>query len=126
MIQFLHASPSLLELNIQGWSSLSITKSFLVHFAQYEGSEDSKTLRLVPMLHTIKVDYAPRNFDITGFVDAIQSRMTLNAFKRIEICYETYHVIEPFNPVTVSRLRQWRDIGVEVQIFQGTKDLLQV
>jgi hypothetical protein len=124
MIELLQALPELVELDLQGDSSRYMTKSFLTQFAHRQGSEDSSALCLVPMLQTMKVKYPPSAFDILAFADAIQSRMTSDVFKKLEIDFPGGVVAEPFEPATMSRLRQLRDVGLDIRLLRGDKELL--
>jgi hypothetical protein len=109
MIQILQASPALVELDLRDCASQIMTKSFLTQFAS---DGDSITPCLVPMLHTMRVDYDPSNFDILEFADAIQSRMAFNGIKRVEITDLRARLgsgAGSFEPATLSRLQLLRD-----------------
>jgi hypothetical protein len=72
----------------------------------------------------MSVDYAPSYFDILEFADTIQSRMAFDVFKRVQIRFLPPRVAESFNPATLPRLRQLRDIGLDISVPYGGKDLL--
>jgi len=109
MIQILQASPTLVRLELRGYICKSMTKSFLKQFASHSGPENFTAPRLVPILHTMKVDHSSV-FNILEFADAIQSRMTLGALKKVEIHGDF------FSTDIRSRLREMRDIdGLDIR-----------
>jgi len=125
MISLLQMSPNLVEFALRGCCSQIMTKSFLTQFASHFVSEDSATAPwLVPMLHSMTVDYSPSDFDILEFANTIQSRMTFGIFKRVEIHYGAVADTEFFNSPVLSRLRQLRDIGLDISVLRHGKDLL--
>lgn len=116
MIQVLQASPTLVELELRDNSSCVMTTSFLKQFACNQSSGNSKVPPLVPALQTLRVDYTPSHFDIAEFVDAIQSRMIFDSFKRVEICH-TANITEPFESVTMMRLHELHKIGLNISVL---------
>jgi hypothetical protein len=132
-VQFLQASPSLLELDLLGSSTRCITKSFLTRFAYSENS--TICTRLVPKLHTIRIHYAPSHFDILGFANALQSRMMLSGngptsraasvavLRTVEIHYSADEPLK-LNPTALFQLRQLRDLGLNIRVLYGRECLL--
>jgi hypothetical protein len=116
MIQVLQASPTLVELELRDHSSCVMTTSFLAQFAYNQSSGNLKVPPLVPTLQTLRVDYTPSHFDIAEFVDAIQFRMIFDSFKRVEICH-TADIAEPFESVTMMRLRKLNEIGLDINVL---------
>jgi hypothetical protein len=122
LIQFLRASPTLLELHILGCASLAMNEWFLALFAY---SKHSDTLHLVPMLHTMKVQYTPKWFGILEFTNAVRSRMVSDTLKRVEIlCVRADGVSESFDSTTLSRLRQLQGDGLNVHVIDGEKEII--
>lgn len=72
------------------------------------------------MLHTMRVDYAPSIFDILQFADVIQSRMACDSIKRVEINPVPKGGVESFESATLTRLRQLRDIGLDIKALSST------
>jgi len=127
MIQILQASPALVNLHLGGCVSKCMTKSFLTQFAFCTGSDNSASKRLVPMLHSMKVDYVPEHFELLEFADAIQSRMTLGALKTVEIYWDDLHMLDDndiFDTESLLRLQQLRDTGLDIRFHTYDRDLL--
>jgi hypothetical protein len=136
MIQILQTCPSLVELDLRGNCSRCMTRSFLKQFAFGRDREDSITEQLAPMLHTMKVDYSLGHFNIHDFADAIQSRIISSSnciasdhiarLQAVEISFE--HISSFFDPKPVAtiipRVRQLREIGLEITFLLGGKDTL--
>ncbi|KIM84159.1 hypothetical protein PILCRDRAFT_818480 [Piloderma croceum F 1598] len=140
MIQILQTCPSLVELNLRGNCSQCMTRSFLEQFASDRDREDSITKQLVPMLHTIKVDYSLGYFNIHDFADAIQSRIVLsgncvasNAIARLQ-AVTIEHISSFFDSnvdsnatcaTIIPRLRQLRrETGLEIIFLRDGEDTL--
>jgi predicted component of type VI protein secretion system len=82
----------------------------------------------------MKVDYSLGHFNIHDFADAIQSRIISNCIasdhiarlQAVEISFE--HISSFFDPKPVAtiipRLRQLREIGLEITFLLGGKDTL--
>jgi hypothetical protein len=121
LIEHLQASPELVELNLRGHSSQALTKTFLAHFASEQSPEGSTAHGLVPMLHTLRVDYTPAlalRFNIFEFASALQSRIAFDILKRVEIRCVTV-VNANFMTVEMPRLRQLRDMGLNIRVLDG-------
>lgn len=119
VLQLLQASPTLVELHLRGHSSQCMTRSFLIKFADRQSSENSEAPRLVPLLHTITVDYSPSHFDFSIFIAAIQSRVIHGALKEIKICYTPHKRTKvAHDTVTASRLRCLLNKGLRIHVFQ--------
>lgn len=134
MIKVFLAAPSLTVLDLKGSTSQCLTKSFLTQFTYYGHSESANTPQLLPRLQTIKVDYTPSFFDILGFADAIQSRITVDdtvqvsdtgprAYLRtVQIrCFPVlqYVIAECLDSAVLSRLQQLRNFGLDLSIIHG-------
>jgi hypothetical protein len=130
MIEILQTCSSLVQLDLGHCSSQVMTKAFLAHFTYQQDSETSNKAVLVPMLHTITVDYVPLYFDMLAFIHVIESRMMLDGasedtsvarLKTVEICNSHEKVIDP---TILSRLRQLRDVGLKISVLCRGKDCL--
>jgi hypothetical protein len=125
MIQLLQASPTLVELHLRSRSSQCMTSSFLTQFASHQGSGDSRALHLVPLLHTMTVDWSPSRFNILEFAEGIQSRMAFGVLRRVEICHNPAEGATEFlRSRAPSRLRQLRDIGLDIRVRHRDSDLI--
>lgn len=125
MVQILQASHSLVELELRGYSSHYMDKSFFTLFAHHQDPEEPNSPLLVPALHTIRVDNMPPYFDIANFIAAVQSRMALHILKKVEIRLPSWIDAPSFDAETVSRLRQLRDEGFGISILYGGRNLIQ-
>jgi hypothetical protein len=121
LIEYLQASPELVELNLRGHSSQALTKTFFAHFASEQSPEGSTAHGLVPMLHTLRVDYTPAlasRFNIFDLANALQSRIAFDVLKRVEIRCVTA-VNANFMTDKMPRLRQLRDMGLDISVLDG-------
>jgi F-box-like len=121
MIQLLQASPTLVELHFRNRTSQCMTSSFLTQFASHQGSGDSSASLLVPSLHTMTVDWSPLHFNILEFAESIRSRMAFNVLQKVEICHADTEFLRSAAP---SRLRELRDIGLDIRVPHPNRDLI--
>jgi hypothetical protein len=115
--------PDLVDLDLGGCSSQSMTNSFLTQFTQRQSTADSTTLNLIPMLHTMTVDYEPSYFDFFAFADAVQLRMTSGVLKHIQIRCHTSGRTDPLGSAIRLRLHQLREMGLGVRVSHRGKEL---
>ncbi|KIM73765.1 hypothetical protein PILCRDRAFT_14986 [Piloderma croceum F 1598] len=121
MIQLLRTSPTLVELHLRGFC---MTSSFLTQFACHQGSGDSRASCLVPSLHTMTVDWLPSYFNILKFAESIRSRMAFNVLQRVEICHNPVEDTEFLRSTAPSRLRELRDMGLDIRVRHRNRDLI--
>lgn len=122
--QFLQASPALLELELLGWTAQSMTTSFLARFTHGNSSKDLGAPQMLPLLHTMVIDYSPSHFDILDFADSIQSRMVFDVLKRVEIRLLPHVSAKSLHSATLRRLRRLRDIGLDISVLCDNRELL--
>jgi F-box-like len=123
MIQILQTCSSLVRLDLLGRSPRCMTTSFLARFALRRDPENVMVKELVPMLQTFTVDYSPTLFNISHFLDTIQSRVSSNdqglasdhitSLQRVEIRDIRYGTL---GKAILSRLRQLRETGLDIYV----------
>jgi hypothetical protein len=120
MIQILQLCSSLVRLDLQGRSPGCMTTSFLARFARRD-PENLMVKELVPMLQTLTVDYIPAHFNISHFLDTIQSRVSSNdqglasdhiTIRRVEIRNIRGRTLDR----VTSRLRQLAGTGLDIYV----------
>ena len=124
MIQLLQALPTLVELRLRNRSSACMTSLFLTQFASHQGSGHSSASLLVPSLHTMTVDWLPSRFNILEFAESIRSRMAFNVLQRVEICHNPMKDTEFLRSTAPSRLRELRDMGLDIRVRHRNRDLI--
>ena len=123
MIRILQACSSLVRLDLRGRSPECMTTSFLARFAFRQDPENVMVKELVPVLQTLNVDYTPAYFDISRFIDTIQSRISSNdqglasdditTLQRVEIRNIRGRTL---NQAILSRLRQLTETGLDIYV----------
>jgi hypothetical protein len=126
MIQILQTCSSLVRLDLRGRSPECLTPSFLARFAFRQDLENVMVKEMVPVLQTLNVDYTPAHFNISHFIDTIQSRVSSNdqglasdditGLQRVEICNIRGRT---FNQAILSRLRQLKETGLDICLVKG-------
>jgi len=80
---------------------------------------------LVPSLHTMMVDWSPSRFDILEFAEGIQSQMAFGLLRRVEIYHDPAEDAAEFlRSAAPSRLRQLRDIGLDIRVRHRDRELI--
>ncbi|KIM76270.1 hypothetical protein PILCRDRAFT_12876 [Piloderma croceum F 1598] len=134
MIQILQTCPSLVQLDLRWHASQCMTTSFFAQFAYHRDPENSTTQQLVPMLHTMNIDYSGMEFNIPDFANVIESRIISNSkgpasdditgLQTVEICHRSPMPLHCFNSLILSQLRQLRETGLEIRFSQGGRNIL--